>query len=182
MTSLGIDYIEQSSSQRSQGRMVEAFSSFIHAQKLIALALPVGLWSGVCSRISICFFLLRIFQSVRAWRLGLYAIIAFATVAAIPTFTILVAHCQPLRKEWDPRSSGTCWPRIVLNRTNYVYGGKYQCALTLFTSDLFTKVLPGASVLLDWILATLPIVFMWNLQMRVRVKVGICALMGMGYL
>ena len=52
----------------------------------------------------------------------------------------------------------------------------------LFTLESFAKVLAGVSVLCDWILATLPIVFLWNLQMKVRVKVGICALMGMGYL
>lgn len=40
----------------------------------------------------------------------------------------------------------------------------------------------GASVLCDWTLATLPVVFLWDIQMRVRVKTGICVLMGMGYL
>ena len=40
----------------------------------------------------------------------------------------------------------------------------------------------AASVLCDWTLATLPIVFMWNIQMRLRLKFGICALMGLGYL
>lgn len=44
------------------------------------------------------------------------------------------------------------------------------------------RKLLAASVLCDWILATLPVVFMWNIQMRTRLKVGICFLMGMGYL
>ncbi len=40
----------------------------------------------------------------------------------------------------------------------------------------------AVSALCDWILATLPVVFVWNIQMKTRVKVGICVLMGMGYL
>lgn len=182
MTSLSVSYILQASSQRSQGRIAAALNDFIHAEKLLALALPVGIFSGLFSRVSICLFLLRIFRSVKAWRWGLYAIMTYAMIAVIPTFIILIAHCQPIRKQWDPLSPGTCWPPVVLSRTSYVYGGKYHCPFTSFPLELFAKALSGASALCDWILATLPIVFLWNLQMKVRVKVGICALMGMGYL
>ena len=183
MTSLSVHYILQSSSQRSQGRPVAALNDFIHAEKLLALALPVGIFSGLCSRVSICLFLLRIFRSVKAWRVGLYLIMAYATIVVIPTFIILLAHCQPIQKQWDPHSPGTCWPPVILSRTSYAYGGKYQYPLNSFTLDFSAKASPSAaSVTCDWILATLPIVFLWNLQMKVRVKMGICALMGMGYL
>ncbi|KAF6224620.1 hypothetical protein HO173_012963 [Letharia columbiana] len=161
MTSLSVHYIQQYFSDRSHGQTVAAISNFTLAQKLLALSLPVGIFSGLCTRLSVCLFLLRIFRSIRAWRWGLYAVMAFATAVVIPTHIILLAHCQPIRKQWDPLSPGTCWSPLILSRTSYAYG--------------------VTSVLCDWILATLPIVFMWNLQMRVRVKVGICALMGMGY-
>lgn len=40
----------------------------------------------------------------------------------------------------------------------------------------------AVSVFCDWALASLPVVFMWKLQMSVKLKAGICALMGMGFL
>lgn len=40
----------------------------------------------------------------------------------------------------------------------------------------------AVAVFCDWALASLPIVFMWNLQMSLRLKAGICVLMGMGFL
>ena len=46
---------------------------------------------------------------------------------------------------------------------------------------LLTCVL-AVAVICDWILATLPIVFMWNVQMSVKTKAGIVVLMSMGYL
>ena len=40
----------------------------------------------------------------------------------------------------------------------------------------------AANALADFILAFLPTVFMWDVQMKIRTKVGICILMGMGVL
>ena len=40
----------------------------------------------------------------------------------------------------------------------------------------------AVAVLCDWTLASLPIVFMWNLQMSTKLKAGICLLMSMGFL
>lgn len=34
----------------------------------------------------------------------------------------------------------------------------------------------------DWALASLPIIFMWRMQMSIKTKLGICTLMGMGFL
>lgn len=40
----------------------------------------------------------------------------------------------------------------------------------------------AANAIADFILAFLPIIFLWDVQMNVRTKVGICILMGMGVL
>ena len=40
----------------------------------------------------------------------------------------------------------------------------------------------GVSAFCDWILNILPMAFLWNVQMRLRVKIGICLLIGLGYL
>lgn len=40
----------------------------------------------------------------------------------------------------------------------------------------------AANALGDFLLAFLPIVFLWDVQMNIRTKVGICILMGMGVL
>ncbi|KAI4267833.1 MAG: hypothetical protein LQ337_008164 [Flavoplaca oasis] len=37
------------------------------------------------------------------------------------------------------------------------------------------------AVFMDWLLANLPIVLLWNMQISTRKKSGICALMGLGY-
>lgn len=139
----------------------EALRDVTTALKWSSIAAPIGIFSGLCTRLSICLFLLRIFRTKREWRWGLYAVMVFATAVIIPTIVSLLAQCSPVQKLWDPLLPGSCWsPRTVID-IGYFNG--------------------GASVLCDWILATLPIVFMWNVQMRFTVKIGICILMGLGY-
>ena len=40
----------------------------------------------------------------------------------------------------------------------------------------------AVAVFSDWALASLPTVFMWEVQMSVKKKLGICILMGLGFL
>ena len=40
----------------------------------------------------------------------------------------------------------------------------------------------AAAVSCDWALASLPIVFMWEVQMSIKKKLGICMLMSLGFL
>lgn len=133
----------------------------VTALKYSSIAEPIGILSGLCTRLSICLFLLRIFGTKQEWRWGLYAVMVLATAVIIPTMVSLLAKCSPVQKLWDPRVPGKCWQAQTAIDISYFNG--------------------AGSVLCDWILATMPIVFMWNIRMRIRVKVGICLLMGLGY-
>ena len=58
-------------------------------------------------------------------------------------------------------------------------------AVRVESRDLYDPSLTfhiAVAVLIDWVLASLPIVSMWNVQMSVKIKAGILVLMGMGYL
>lgn len=70
---------------------------------------PTSILSATFTRVSICFFLLRIFRTDRRWRIGLYAIAVFAFVTGVATAVITVTQCQPIPKLWNPLLPGTCW-------------------------------------------------------------------------
>jgi len=40
----------------------------------------------------------------------------------------------------------------------------------------------AAMTLWDFVLATLPIVFLWDIRISLKIKAGICGLMGLGVL
>ena len=92
--------------------------------KWSSIAAPIGIFSGLCTRLSVCLFLLRIFRAKKEWRLGLYAIMTFVTIVVIPTIVALLAQCSPVSKLWDPQLPGSCWSTKVLVDIGYFSGGK----------------------------------------------------------
>lgn len=94
------------------------------ALKWSSIAAPIGIFSGLCARLSVCLFLLRIFRAKTEWKLGLYAVMIFATTVIIPTIVSLLAQCTPVQKLWNPALPGSCWsPQSVID-LGYFTGGK----------------------------------------------------------
>ncbi|KAL9626889.1 MAG: hypothetical protein Q9204_006960, partial [Flavoplaca sp. TL-2023a] len=74
------------------------------------------------------------------------------------TFT----QCRPYAKSWDPIGTpGYCWP--VENTVKVA---------------LYSGIM---SVSMDWLLASIPIAMLWNMQISTKKKFGICTLMSLGY-
>ena len=62
----------------------------------------VFLASVMFTRISICLFLLHIFGKKKMWRWGLHSVIGFVIIIGLPTLTIVLFECHPVRKIWQP--------------------------------------------------------------------------------
>ena len=92
----------------------------LHAQ---VASQPPTLLSSTFTRMSFCFFLLRLFGHQRKWRISLWIIFALATITGIGTAIVVVPQCQPIKKIWAPLTPGTCWrPGIVLGIADFVGG------------------------------------------------------------
>jgi hypothetical protein len=78
--------------------------------------------------------------------------VVFAMIAMVLAF----AQCQPARKLWEKTLPGTCWDPIILNYFSY-----WLCAYMTLT---------------DVVLAIVPIVAFWNLQMKRSTKIGLSVL------
>ncbi|KAF4625684.1 hypothetical protein G7Y89_g12482 [Cudoniella acicularis] len=125
-------------------------------------SLPLGL-AAMFTKISIFIFMNRVFvntQTKWTWRWTLHFVNVVNIVANIISATTVLAQCTPVQKLWDPSIPGTCWPP------------KKQMAFGIFQGV--------ASAFCDLVFSGLPVVFLWNVQISVRIKVGICSLMGLG--
>ncbi|KAK0507246.1 hypothetical protein JMJ35_010284 [Cladonia borealis] len=111
-------------------------------------------------RLSVAMSLFRIFGHRRIWKLILYSVMIWILLLLVINLVIDLATCKPIKKLWDPLSPGTCWDA----KTQAIVGA----------------AIGAANALADFILAFLPTVFMWDVQMHARTKAGICILMGMG--
>ncbi|OXV05604.1 hypothetical protein Egran_06628 [Elaphomyces granulatus] len=78
------------------------------------------------------------------------------------TLTVILTQCTPISKVWDASVPGYCADVSRIRDYNYVQG--------------------SLSALCDFILALYPITFLWELQLKRSVKIGLCMLMGLGIL
>ena len=111
------------------------------------------------TKISICFFLLRI--PVEKY---LIRPIQGATVALIVSNTVLsllwILQCKPVPKAWNKQTPGTCFTDAQLQRI-------------IISQAIF-------SIVSDVLLALYPILLLWKVQIALRTKFGLCILMGLG--
>jgi hypothetical protein len=109
---------------------------------------------------SICFTLLRLADRKKRFCYILYAIMALSIIAGIVTIIGVLNACKPLRAFWG-EVEGTC------NADISVAIGLYLSATCIAT---------------DFVLAVLPAVMLWDVQIKRRVKIYIVAILALGAL
>lgn len=125
-------------------------------------------------KISVCLLITRINNSSKLKWLTTTVIVVLA-VASLEVVIVLLTQCNPVSASWRPKS-GTCWPTEVRIYSIYVQAGKYSMFSFHFSADSVV----GCSIVTDLICSLLPIAIMWKIQLPLRTKVSICALMAIG--
>ena len=154
----------------------------------IELALQ-GLWAlqfSFCfavplAKVSICFFVLRI-KGKGALKWFLYGMMAGLFLTNLAPLIVLCAQCQPVRAYWD-RSAGTCWSPEVYNTAIWVGVGKNSARhLHVWEESAQLITVSAFNLLADFTLSLLPIVVLWNVKIKLRMKYLISCLMSLGLL
>lgn len=160
----------------------ELLARLSQALKLESIAEVLVICSLVFTKISICLFLLRIFgKNKKIWKWGLYSIMAFSIATNLGSVAVIYPSCRPVQKLWNPGLPGTCWRSSAYIAIAEYNGGESPLHIPR-KQEIMLTCHSAISILSDWALASLPIVFMWNIQMSIKTKVGITALMGAGFL
>lgn len=111
------------------------------------------------TKISICFFLLRI--PVKKYFIRpIQVAIVILIVSNIILTLVWILQCNPIASAWNKQTPGTCFTDAQLQRI------------------IISQAL--ISIISDFLLAFFPIVLLWKVQIAVRIKLGLCALMGIG--
>ncbi len=111
------------------------------------------------TKISICFFLLRIPVGKYLIRSLQGAIIALITSNVVLTL-LWIFQCKPIASAWNKQTPGSCFTNGQLQRI------------------IISQAL--ISIISDFMLALFPIVLLWKVQIAPRIKAGLCALMALG--
>ena len=150
------------------------------------------LWVGFCitpsaestAKISITLMLMRITISPR-WKWFFHILIAASVIVTIASLLDVLLSCKPVGRLWDPSLEGHC---NVKARTIIIYiqGGKLSlgsiidCLFESSITDLTGYLVTAA--LYDTILATSPIILLWDVKINTYRKVSLCGLLALGFL
>ncbi|KAH7309199.1 integral membrane protein [Stachybotrys elegans] len=135
-----------------------------NAVYMIWLSVPFSPGSAAFGKVSIALLLIRLMNRNKVYEAFLWVLIFLLFAITLVLVIITFAQCTPVTFLWDrvrvPPPSGNCWDPAIQQNFGY-FQGAFSAA-----SDLF--------------LALFPILIMWDLQMPLRVKAGICFLMSLG--
>lgn len=127
------------------------------------------------TKVSICLFLLRIVINKPFIR-SLQLLIGALVLSNIVLTLIWILQCRPVWLSWvNPETPGSCFTQLTLRRIILTQASKSM--ITCSSPVLIRLVI---SIVSDFILATYPIFILRRLQMALRVKIGLCILMGLG--
>ena len=111
------------------------------------------------TKISICFFLLRIPVEKHLIR-PIQGAAAALIISNIVLTLLWIFQCNPIARSWNTQTPGSCFTDGQLQRI------------------IISQAL--ISIISDIMLALFPIVLLWNVQIAPRIKFGLCALMALG--
>lgn len=111
------------------------------------------------TKISICFFLLRIPVRKHLIR-PLQVAIVLLIVSNIALTLLWIFQCNPISRTWNKQTPGRCFTDAQLQRI------------------IISQAL--ISIISDFGLALFPILLLWKVQIPLRTKAGLCSLMGLG--
>ncbi|KAH8690688.1 hypothetical protein BGW36DRAFT_364255 [Talaromyces proteolyticus] len=114
---------------------------------------------ALITKMSIGFFLLRLKQS-RKFSLAIWGVLTPLIITTLVLCFVVGLQCIPLRALWTPTIKGRCMSEKTPLNVSYV-----QSAFAIL-ADLF---LTGS-----------PIVILWKIQISLKKKIAICALMSLG--
>ncbi|OKL57810.1 hypothetical protein UA08_06964 [Talaromyces atroroseus] len=117
--------------------------------------------STVFVKISINLFLKRLFPTSRRWKAFFWAFIVFNTVTSFVDAAAIFPQCTPVEYNWNKSIDGHCWSDTAIDALGIAQG--------------------SIAAATDFILSALPIMFLWNVKIILRIKIGVCAIMALGF-
>lgn len=152
------------------------------AVKLNWIGQAFHIMSTCFGKISIVIFILRIkgHSGPQAWILYILASCLF--VSSVICVVFIFVQCSPSSALWDHSVVGKCWSPKVLQYCGYFTSCMFaRLHKSLQSAEILTS-LQAYSSFSDFVLAIFPSTWLWKLNMKIRVKISLAVVMGLGIL
>lgn len=120
--------------------------------------------------------IIRILASSRQATTWLWTVNGILVAISIPCAAVHFAQCRPVSAAWAPIGQFSCWDARIVNNIGIAQG----CELKFIHVWEIAKSGLATASFTDFALAAFPIPALWRLQMPLKTKVQVGALLGFG--
>ena len=106
----------------------------------------------------------------------------------IESWISILAFCDPIAAQWDRKllKTAKCWPTAVFRIFPLFNTGSFRISFMTYPSvhqvhELTHPPPTGCNIFTDVCFATLPIPIIWRLQMKVRTRLYLVGVFGLGF-
>ena len=108
----------------------------------------------------------------------MYVLIGFMVLFSSVFVFLFIGICRPLKAYWDVGVNGWCFSNPQVESIVIAQGGMLPALSSkCYFTDSFPAVL---SIVTDLVCAALPSIFLRNVQINRKTKIGLCILMSLG--
>lgn len=153
------------------GEQLQEFRKYVWGEWIQTFA------SLMWTKVSICLFLLRIpIQKIliRPLEVGVVILIVSNVVLTL----CWIVQCHPVEAAWNMEIKGQCFGRGQKQRIIMAQAGRSK--YTGHIREKLTNYHKVISIVSDFTFAIFPILLLWDIQMKMKKKIGLCLLMGFG--
>lgn len=129
------------------------------ALKMNTIAQPFNIVALFLIKASIVSLLIRL-KLPRSYRIILFISVGLLFTVSLMGVITAFAQCRPFALNWDLTLPGHCWSRNIFQDTAYV--------------------LQGLTIVTDIFYITIPMIFLWNVQIARSLKIGILGVISLG--
>ncbi|KAJ6113990.1 hypothetical protein N7523_007307 [Penicillium sp. IBT 18751x] len=128
--------------------------------KYIAIQIPLVTFSTTIARTAFIIYLVAVLGTSKVYQIALWVVLVIQLIGNVASAVLPLSICKNVNILWDPTVKTTCGDLTAVVNFAY-YSNTFNSATDLF-------------------LAVFPTVVFWNLNLKMRIKVGLIVLLSLG--
>lgn len=150
--------------------------------KYIAIQIPLVTFSTTIARTGFIIYLLAVLGTNKGYVIALWAILVIQAAGNIVSAVLPLSICRDVRALWDLKAAEetTCGDTAAVIKFAYYSNSMFIELVQM--GNVETNLSAAFNSATDFFLAVFPTVVFWNLNLKLRIKIGLIVLLSVGFM
>jgi hypothetical protein len=151
--------------------------------KYIAIQIPLVTFSTTIARTGFIIYLLAVLGTNKNYKIALWVVLVIQAAGNIVSAVLPLSICRDVRALWDLEAAmhTTCGDTAAVIKFAY-YSNSTSLEMFGQVDETQTNRFAAFNSATDFFLAVFPTVVFWNLNLKLRIKIGLIVLLSVGFM